>query len=152
MMMKKIFSILAVLCISYSVSAQIQDPVDWSYSVKKVSADTYTFTATANIEGDWHIYSQTTGKGGPVPTKINFNKNPLVTIVGATKEIGKVQQVYDDLFKTTVRFIGETATYTQTFKVRGGIKTNISGFVAYMVCDDRQCLPPSKKTFDLKLQ
>jgi thiol:disulfide interchange protein DsbD len=151
-MMKKIFSILAVLFISCSVSAQIQDPVDWSYSVKKVSADTYTFTATANIEGDWHIYSQTTGKGGPIPTKITFNKNPLVTIVGATKEIGKVQQVYDDLFKTTVRFIGETATYTQTIKVRGGIKTNISGFVAYNVCDDRQCLPPSKKTFDLKLQ
>ena len=66
--------------------------------------------------------------------------------------MGKVKQVYDELFKTTVRFIGETATYTQTIKVRGGVKTNISGFVAYMVCDDRQCLPPSKKTFDLKLQ
>jgi thiol:disulfide interchange protein DsbD len=150
--MKKIFSIIAVLCISFTVSAQIQDPVDWSYSVKKVSADTYTFTATANIEGDWHIYSQTTGAGGPIPTKITFNKNPLITIVGATKEIGKVKQVYDDLFKTTVRFIGETATYMQTLKVRGGAKTNISGTVEYMVCDDRQCLPPSKKTFDLKLQ
>lgn len=150
--MKKIVSLLAVVCISLSAVAQIQDPVEWSYSVKKVSADTYTFTATANIEGDWHIYSQTTGKGGPVPTKINFNKNPLITIVGATKETGQVKQVYDELFKTTVRFIGETATYTQTIKVRGGVKTNISGFVAYMVCDDRQCLPPSKKTFDLKLQ
>jgi hypothetical protein len=150
--MKKIFSILAVLCISFAASAQIQDPVDWSYSVKKVSADTYTFTATANIEGEWHIYSQTTGSGGPIPTKITFNKNPLVTIVGVTKEIGKVKQVYDDLFKTTVRYIGETATYTQTLKVRGGVKTNISGNVTYNVCDDRQCLPPSKKTFDLKLQ
>ena len=150
--MKKIVSLLAVVFITLSAAAQIQDPVDWSYSVKKVSADTYTFTATANIEGDWHIYSQTTGKGGPVPTKINFNKNPLITVVGTTKETGQVKQVYDELFKTTVRFIGETATYTQTIKVRGGVKTNISGFVAYMVCDDRQCLPPSKKTFDLKLQ
>lgn len=150
--MKKIVSLLAVVCITLSAAAQIQDPVDWSYSVKKVSADAYTFTATANIEGDWHIYSQTTGKGGPVPTKINFNKNPLITVVGTTKETGQVKQVYDELFKTTVRFIGETATYTQTIKVRGGVKTNISGFVAYMVCDDRQCLPPSKKTFDLKLQ
>jgi thiol:disulfide interchange protein DsbD len=117
-----------------------------------VSADTYTFTATANIEGDWHIYSQTTGKGGPVATKIAFKNNPLVTVVGVTKEIGKVKQVYDEIFKTTVRYIGETATYTQTLKVRAGVKTNISGSVEYMVCDDRQCLPPSKKTFDLKLQ
>ncbi|MFM6969691.1 MAG: protein-disulfide reductase DsbD domain-containing protein [Sediminibacterium sp.] len=150
--MKKIITLFSVIWITATAVAQIQDPVDWSYSVKKVSADTYTFTATANIDGDWHIYSQTTGKGGPVPTKINFNKNPLITIVGATKETGQVKQVYDELFKTTVRFIGETATYTQTIKVRGGVKTNISGFVAYMVCDDRQCLPPSKKTFDLKLQ
>jgi thiol:disulfide interchange protein DsbD len=150
--MKKIVALLAVVCIALSAAAQIQDPVDWSYSVKKLSADTYTFTATANIEGDWHIYSQTTGKGGPVPTKINFKKNPLITVVGATKEAGKVKQVYDELFKTNVRYIGETATYTQTLKVRAGVKTNISGSVEYMVCDDRQCLPPSKKTFDLKLQ
>ena len=92
MTMKKIFSILAVLFIAYAASAQIQDPVDWSYSVKKVSADTYTFTATANIEGNWHIYSQTTGKGGPVPTKINFKNNPLITKVGVTKEVGKVSR------------------------------------------------------------
>ncbi len=150
--MKKIVALLAVVFIALSAAAQIQDPVDWSYSVKKLSADTYTFTATANIEGDWHIYSQTTGKGGPVPTKINFKKNPLITVVGATKEVGKVKQVYDELFKTNVRYIGETATYTQTIKVRAGVKTNISGSVEYMVCDDRQCLPPSKKTFDLKLQ
>jgi hypothetical protein len=150
--MKKIVALMAVVCITLSAAAQIQDPVDWSYSVKKLSADTYTFTATANIEGDWHIYSQTTGKGGPVPTKINFKKNPLITVVGATKEAGKVKQVYDELFKTNVRYIGETATYTQTIKVRAGVKTNISGSVEYMVCDDRQCLPPSKKTFDLKLQ
>ena len=114
--MKKIITLLSVIWITVSAAAQIQDPVDWSYSVKKVSADTYTFTATANIEGDWHIYSQTTGKGGPVPTKINFNKNPLITVVGATKETGQVKQVYDELFKTTVRYIGETATYTQTIK------------------------------------
>ena len=150
--MKKIVALLAIVCITLSAAAQIQDPVDWSYSVKKLSADTYTFTATANIEGDWHIYSQTTGKGGPVPTKINFKKNPLITVVGATKEAGKVKQVYDELFKTNVRYIGETATYTQTIKVRAGVKTNISGSIEYMVCDDRQCLPPSKKTFDLKLQ
>lgn len=150
--MKKIGALLSVIWISVAAAAQIQDPVDWSYSVKKLSADTYTFTATANIEGDWHIYSQTTGKGGPVPTKIIFKKNPLITVVGATKETGKVKQVYDELFKTNVRYIGETATYTQTIKVRAGVKTNISGSVEYMVCDDRQCLPPSKKTFDLKLQ
>lgn len=150
--MKKVITFFTIVCISLSAAAQIQDPVDWTYSVKKVSANTYTFTATATIDGDWHMYSQTTGKGGPVPTKINFKNNPLVTKVGTTKEVAKVKQVYDEIFKTNVRYIGETATYIQTLKVRGGVKTNIAGTVEYMVCDDRQCLPPSKKTFDLKLQ
>lgn len=150
--MKKFITLFTIVCISLSAAAQIQDPVDWTYSVKKVSANTYTFTATATIDGDWHMYSQTTGKGGPVPTKINFKNNPLVTKVGTTKEVAKVKQVYDEIFKTNVRYIGETATYIQTLKVRGGVKTNIAGTVEYMVCDDRQCLPPSKKTFDLKLQ
>lgn len=150
--MKKIVTLFTVVFITLSAAAQIQDPVDWTYTVKKVSADTYTFTATANIEGDWHMYSQTTGKGGPVATKITFKNNPLITKVGTTKEVAKVKQVYDEIFKTNVRYIGETATYIQTLKVRGGVKTNIAGTVEYVVCDDRQCLPPSKKTFDLKLQ
>jgi hypothetical protein len=42
--------------------------------------------------------------------------------------------------------------WVQTVKVKGGIKTNISGTIEYMVCDDSHCLPPTKKSFDLKLQ
>lgn len=42
--------------------------------------------------------------------------------------------------------------YTQLVKVKAGVKTNIAGNISYMVCDDEQCLPPSKKQFDIKLQ
>ena len=40
----------------------------------------YEVTLTATLPKPWHIYSQHTGDGGPIPTKVKFTKNPLVTL------------------------------------------------------------------------
>jgi hypothetical protein len=48
----------------------------------------------------------------------------------------------------------EKSTICSNFvKVKAGIKTNVSGtgFNIIMVCNDSKCLPPVKKSFDLKL-
>ena len=104
------------------------------------------------VDEPWHIYSQNTGKGGPIPTNIVFKTNPLVTKTGTVKEVGKLEKVFDKNFKTDVLFYSEKVSFIQTVKVKNGIKTSLSGTVEYMVCDDSQCLPPVKKSFDLKLQ
>ncbi len=132
--------------------AQRQNPVNWNFTAQKKSADTYDIILTAEVESPWHIYSQNTGKGGPIPTAISFKTNPLVTKQGKAKEVGKLEKVYDKNFKTDVLYFSDKVQFVQTVKVKGGIKTNLSGTVEYMVCDDSQCLPPTKKTFDLKLQ
>lgn len=106
---------------------------------------------TASVEKPWHIYSQNTGAGGPVPTSFSFKKNPLVSVEGKTIELGKLQKVYDNNFKTEVLYYSGQVVFKQLVKVRGNVKTNISGTVEYMVCDDQQCLPPTKKSFDVKL-
>src|SRR5258706_15344138 len=96
--MKKLFS----LCILFSIAtigfSQVQDPVAWSFSVKKINATTYEVHLTAKIEDEWHIYSQTTPEGGPVPTEIVFNKNPLLSLDGGVKESGKMEQHFEKLF------------------------------------------------------
>jgi len=51
-----------------------------------------------------------------------------------------------------VLFYSNKVQFVQTIKVKGAAKTNLSGTVEYMVCDDSQCLPPTKKSFELKLQ
>ena len=108
---------------------------------------------TADLQHPWHIYSQNTGKGGPVPTTISFKANPLITVTkGKAKEIGKLEKMFDKNFKTNVLSFSEKVQFVQTVKVKGGIKTNLSGTVYYMVCNDSKCLPPVKKSFDLKLQ
>jgi thiol:disulfide interchange protein DsbD len=131
---------------------QMENPVSWNYEAKKKTADTYELILTASIDQNWHIYSQNTGNGGPIPTSIVFKANPLVTKVGLAKEVGKLEKVYDKNFKTDVLFFSDKVQFVQNVKVKGGAKTNISGTVEYMVCDDSHCLPPTKKSFDLKLQ
>ncbi len=150
--MKKYLLVLMLGLMGFGASAQIKDPVSWDIKAIKKGADKYQLVITATVAAPWHIYSQNMGPGGPIPTKIELNKNPLVTIVGKPKEIGKLQKLYDNNFKMDVLFYSNEVVFTQDLSVKAGVKTNIAGVVKYMVCDDNECLPPSKKAFDLKLQ
>lgn len=150
--MKKIILSFLLLVAAISLFAQRPNPVSWSFETQKKAADTYEVILTATVTHPWHIYSQNTGKGGPVPTSISLKANPLIVKQGAAKEVGKLEKVFDKNFNTNVLYYSDKVQFVQTVKVRGGAKTNLSGTVEYMVCDDSQCLPPAKKTFDLKLQ
>jgi thiol:disulfide interchange protein DsbD len=154
--MKKISATLVFTFIVAMSFAQIENPVSWSYEAKKKTANTYEIVITANVENPWHIYSQNTGKGGPIATEIKFKPNPLVTIqAGKPKELGKVEKVMDNNFgppPVQVSYYSDKVQFVQTVTVKGSVKTNIAGTVEYMVCNDSKCLPPTKKSFDLKLQ
>jgi Disulphide bond corrector protein DsbC len=149
--MKKIFLLVLSLGFLQLSFAQIKDPVAWTFEAKKKAADTYEVTITASVPKPWHMYSQNMPSGGPIPTKVVFNPNPLVKKNGNTKEQGKLEKINDKIFGMEVLFFSGKVVYTQLVKVKPGIKTNIAGYVNYMVCDDEQCLPPTKKQFDIKL-
>src|SRR5262249_8249363 len=127
-------------------------PVNWTFNVTKKGAGTYELMLTASVQPAWHIYSQNTGKGGPLPTGVTFKANPLITINGKAKEVGKLEKAYDQNFKTNVLYYSNRLQLVQTVRVKGATKTNITGTIEYMVCDDHQCLPPAKKSFNLALQ
>lgn len=150
--MKRITLTLFSVVITAIAIGQMKNPVSWDYAAKKKTANTYEITLTATVEHPWHIYSQNTGKGGPVPTTVSFKTNPLVIKNGSVKEIGKLEKVFDKNFNTNVLFYSNQVQFVQTVKVKGNAKTNLSGTIEYMVCDDSQCLPPVKKSFELKLQ
>ncbi len=150
--MKKYFLILLTCFISVSIFAQIQNPVQWTYATAKKSDKVYQITITASLPKSWHIYSQTTPKGGPVPTKITFNKNPLVTISGIPNEVGALKVEHDKNFGIDVKYFSDKVDFVQTVNLKANVKTTLSGNVEYMVCNDAECLPPVKKTFEVKLQ
>ena len=132
--------------------AQVKNPVKWSFSSKKVDATTYEVKLTATLESGWHIYSQTTPDGGPVPTTIEFTKNPLLNLQGAAKEAGKLEQRHEELFGVDVKQYSNKVDFVQTVKVKANVKTTLNGAVEFMTCNDRECLPPTKQQFSIALK
>lgn len=149
--MKKGFLFIALMFITMIGFSQVVDPASFTFSAKKKTANVYEVIMTVTLEKGWHIYSQNTGKGGPLPTKITFKANPLITLDGKIIEKGKLQKSFDENFKTNVLQYSNTVVFVQVVKVKAGIKTNITGNIQYMLCNDKSCLAPTKKTFDIKL-
>lgn len=148
--MKSTLTLLFGLLLMTGVQAQ--DAVNWSFSSKKIADNTYEITMTANVSSPWHIYSQNTPDGGPQPTEIKFTKNPLVTLEGKAKEVGKVIKKYEDVFGIDVLYFDGKAQFVQIVKVKGKAKPTISGTISYMACTDQECLPPADVPFSIALK
>lgn len=149
--MRRFLFFLIISFASFQGISQIKDPVKWTATSKKNGAD-YDVILTATFPKPWHIYSQTTGEGGPIPTKVSFAKNPLLNLQGNVKEVGKLKEEYDKNFDTKVKYFGDKVDFVQTLKVKGNVKTNVAVTIEYMTCNDQQCLPPTKKTFNVALK
>lgn len=150
--MKKVFFFSVLLLCGNLLFAQIKTPVSWTATSKKIDNKTYEVHLTANIESGWHIYSQTTPDGGPVPTDISFAKNPLVTVTGSPKEVGKLQQHYEPLFSVDVKQFSDKVDFVQVVKLKAPVKTSLDVDVKYMTCNDKECLPPATKKFTIALK
>lgn len=150
--MKRILILGVLSFISAAIFAQIQNPVTWTYSADKKSEKVYQITITATLPRPWHIYSQTTPKGGPIPTRITFNKNPLLVLSGQAKEVGSLKVDHDPNFGIDVKYFYDKVEFVQLVTLKAALKTNLSGSIEYMVCNDSQCLPPTRKSFDIKIQ
>lgn len=148
--MKKYF-LLSLAIIGFSVAWAQEKPVNWNFTAKKVADKTYEVHITANITGNWHIYSQNVGVDGPLPTTFTFVKNPLVTIDGTPKEQGKLIKKKEEAWDGVVNYYEKTVNFVQTVKVKGAAKTNVAGKVEFMVCNDEKCLPPTEVEFSVAI-
>jgi thiol:disulfide interchange protein DsbD len=148
--MKKLYITLAALFVVAGAFAQIENPVTWSYSAKKVSDKVFDIYVTATIAPKWHVYAQDAGEG-PEPTTFTFAKNPLVTMVGKVKELGTLEKEYDKNFNTVLKFYSNKVNFVQRVKLKSTATTVVKGTVTFMVCNDRKCLPPKEIPFSVKV-
>jgi hypothetical protein len=148
--MKKLYITLAALFVVAGAFAQIENPVTWSYSAKKVSDKVFDIYVTATIAPKWHVYAQDAGEG-PEPTTFTFAKNPLVTMVGKVKELGTLEKEYDKNFNTVLKFYSNKVNFVQRVKLKSTATTVVKGAVTFMVCNDRKCLPPKEIPFSVKV-
>lgn len=148
--MRKILALALLAFTCVSVSAQSTKQVKWTFTTKKIADKTYEVMMTANINGNYHMYAQNAGDG-PVPTSFAFNRNPLLQLDGKVKEVGNVKKVYEDAFDSEVRFYEKTVSFIQQVKVRGSAKNSLAGKVEFMVCNDKECLPPATVDFNVNI-
>ena len=136
--MKKIISVLAVL-ISFLSMAQIVEPVKWTSSVVKVSDTEFDLVTTATIEEEWHLYSQFTPEGGPLPLVLNYkNQKGNYKLIGKTKE-GKYKKAYNDIFELDEYYFSGVTKFTQRIQVLNPKLKTIDVFVEGQACIDGKC-------------
>ena len=149
--MKKftLFTSLLVLCFSLA-NAQMENPVKWSFSAKKIADKTYELHIMANLDDKWHIYAQETGEG-PEPTSFSFAANPLVKLDGKVKESGKMEKAFDANFNSVLKYYNKEVDFIQKVKLKSAATTLVNGKVTFMVCNDKKCLPPKEVPFSIKV-
>lgn len=150
--MKKIFSVFLFSIISILGYSQLLNPVKWNYSIENNGSENATLVISASIDKGWHLYSQNIGEGGPVPTSFRFEKSSAYTLVGKVKEVPKAKIVQDEIFGMEVAWFEKKATFKQDIKINSKSDFKLKGVLEFMVCDDKQCLPPEEVEFSFDVK
>jgi thiol:disulfide interchange protein DsbD len=141
--MKKIFLFALIISSVNLLTAQSSKEVNWTYTAKKIADKTYEVHMTASIGGDYHLYAQDAGGDGPIPTAFTFSKNPVLQLNGKVKEVGNLVKKFDKTWNHDLKYYEKNVDFVQVVKLKANIKTDLIGKVEFMVCNDRQCLPPA---------
>ena len=146
-----IFSLVLIFG-SNLLNAQL-NPVSWTFTSKKISDKTYELHLTAMMQSGWHLYSQAQPEDAvAIPTGFKLNNNPLITLDGKIKEIGKMEKFHDAKLDISANQYAEKVDFVQVVKLKSNVKTNVTGSVEYQTCDDKKCLPPKTVTFSIPVK
>ena len=139
---------------SNTANSNILDPVKWTTNISQIEDNLYEITYEANIDKDWHFYSQKVVEDselGPIPTEFSFNNTSQdYELVGDLEE-SKTKEVFEQAFQMKVRYFENKAVFKQKFKVLNAELKTIEAEVFYQACDAVKCLAPTTYTFTTNL-
>jgi thiol:disulfide interchange protein len=148
-MFKKNIVILLTLLISSASFGQIYEPVKWNVELKNTGDKTAEVQIQATIDDGWHLYGLNLPKGGPQPTSIVFETIENASKDGVIQAPSKLLKQFDANFNMELNWYTNNAVFIQRIKFTDGSKVKIKGYVEFMACNDKSCLPPSKIPFNL---
>ncbi len=150
----KIKPLLVLFCLvltGAAATAQL-NPVNWSFSSKKIADKTYEVHLTATMAAGWHLYSQVQPEDAiAMPTGFKINSNPLLSLEGTIRELGKMEKFHDKKLEVSANQYSGKVDFVQVVKLKANAKTNLTGSVEYQTCDDKKCLPPKTVNFTVPL-
>ena len=145
-MIKNLLFVFLIFTSLSTIAQDVESKVLWSYSYDQAN-DVLIFEA--KISEGWHLYSQFVDpEVGPVPTFFTFNRLKGGRLIGKTTEPAPIK-IYDPNFDGEVIYFENEVIFKQKISTRK--KTEISGAITYMVCNETMCLPPVDERFTIKI-
>lgn len=145
-MKTRILLLLSVL-IGLNVFGQIQEPVKWTFEKKITGKNTADLIFRAKIDDSWHVYGLNIPPDGPKPTVIVFETIQNAEKAGSIQAKSKLIEAYDPNFDMKLNWYANSAVFVQKITFKDAAKVFVKGYVEYMCCDDKSCLPPTKEEF-----
>lgn len=127
---------LLVAFLAFAGNAQILEPVKWASRVEKISDTEFNLIMDARIDDGWHVYSQFTPDGGPLPIELQYvGQQGNYALVGKTAE-SKYEKQFNDVFGVDEYFFSKKFTLKQKVKVTNPGLAKIEAKIDYQVCKE----------------
>lgn len=149
--MKHLLICLLLTISALGASAQLEQPVTWSYAAKKTGKNEAVLYLKATIEPGWHLYSQRVKPGGPFATSFSFIPSKSYSIMGTVIEPNPIVKE-EKVFSMAVAYFENIVVFQQKVKLLEEKPFVIKGKLEYMVCNDDKCLPPSEMEFNVSVK
>ncbi len=149
--MKKWLSIVILIVGWQILSAQILNPVKWSFDKKTTGTNEIELLFKASIDPGWHLYSINLPKGGPVETTFSFDVDTslIQRIGGITLQSIPIKE-HDKIFNMDLEYFSKEAVFAQKIKVLGDHPVLIKGTIEYQSCNNETCVLNDKDfTFEV---
>ena len=144
------FGSLALGPLAITAFGQRYDPVQWTLSSdaqRAPAGSAVPLHLKATVQSGWHLYSLTTPKGGPIPTTAGLTENPAV--VSSKFYQPPPVRKFDPNFQIPTETFEQDADFAivaELAKSAPAGPVEFSAQVRYQACNERQCLPPRRKT------
>ena len=147
--MKSKLLLLLMALAFFQAHAQMVNPVKWSSRVEKNSDTGFTLVMEGRIDDEWHVYSQFTPDGGPLPIELKYeNQSGNYALIGKTTE-SKTERKFNDVFGVDEVYFAKKVVLRQQVKILNPGLTSIVVKIDYQVCKE-VCINGNEKfTFSI---
>jgi thiol:disulfide interchange protein len=149
-MRKTILSLVLFGSVTFA-KAQVLEPVTWSFTSEKAGDNTYEIVMTATLDDGWHLYAMDIKEGGPIPTSFTFEPSGSYKLSGKPNAVTKPEVKFDRSFGMNIGMHSGNAEFRQKVAIKQ-YPAVIKGFVTFMSCNDKQCLPPRDVEFAVEIK
>jgi thiol:disulfide interchange protein len=136
-----LIAVVIFFLVPLSSRAAFEKHLNWKSEVEKVGEGDYKVKIICSLDDDWHLYSQFTDPGGPLPTEFRFEKDKNIVLPGKPEEIGKLNKAFDDLFGVNVASFSNTVTFVQRVKIKDPHAVLKGEFDGQVCKDNVGCMP-----------